>query len=200
MSCDLWTAPKGSCLLCPQTPGRLWQVAQYLHLKPQQPLSPWVDTSLKGLEYSQEVINSLIDDRHSWILPDITKQIYYINRLEYSQEELKSFNDSLEYYKTVLNYSIDRLEYFNIELNCVLLWDKGSCALNRRAGCGRWYNICTQTAFIATGRYFSKLNKPPCWQSQIFHSQTNPLVDSLEYSLTELNYLLLTVFIIPKKN
>ncbi len=25
----------------------------------------WVDTSLKGLEYSQEVINSLIDDRHS---------------------------------------------------------------------------------------------------------------------------------------
>ena len=124
----------------------------------------------------------------------------YINRLEYSQEELKSFNDSLEYYKTVLNYFIDRLEYFNVELNCVLLWDKGSCALNRRAGCGRWYNICTQTAFIATGRYFSKLNKPPCWQSQIFHSQTNPLVDSLEYSLTELNYLLLTVFIIPKKN
>ena len=38
---------------------------QYLHLKPQQPLSPWVDTSLKGLEYSQEVINTLIDDRHS---------------------------------------------------------------------------------------------------------------------------------------
>ena len=86
----------------------------------------------------------------------------YINRLEYSQEELKSFNDSLEYYKTVLNYFIDRLEYFNVELNCVLLRDKGSCALNPRAGCGRWYNICTQTAFIATGRYFSKLNKPPC--------------------------------------
>ena len=42
-------------ILCPQSPGRLWQVVQYLHLKPQQPLSPWVDTSLKGLEYSQEV-------------------------------------------------------------------------------------------------------------------------------------------------
>ena len=68
------------------------------------------------MEYSQEVINSLIDDRHSWILPDITKQIYYINRLEYSQEELKSFNDSLEYYKTVLNYFIDRLEYSQEEL------------------------------------------------------------------------------------
>ena len=45
----------------------------------------------------------------------------YINRLKYSQEELKSFNDSLEYYQTVLNYFIDRLEYSNIELNCVLL-------------------------------------------------------------------------------
>ena len=56
----------------------------------------------------------------------------YDNRLEYSQEELKSFNDSLEYYKTVLNYFIDRLEYFNFELNFVLLWDKGSCDLNRR--------------------------------------------------------------------
>ena len=121
-----------------------------------------------------------------WVLwPSKTKQNFFWDTL---------------YYRTVLNYFIDRLEYSNVELNCVLLWDKGSCALNRRAGCGRWYNICTQTAFIAMGRYFSKLNKPPCWQSQIFHSQTNPLVDSLEYSLTELNYLLLTVFIIPKKN
>ena len=124
----------------------------------------------------------------------------YINRLEYSQEELKILNDSLEYYQTVLNYFIDRLDYSNVEINCILLWDKGSCALNRRAGCGRWYNICTQTAFIAMDRYFSILNKPPCWQSQIFHSQTNPLVYSLEYSLTELNSHLLTVFIIPKKN
>ena len=58
-------------ILCPQSPGRLWQVVQYLHLKPQQPLLLWVDTSLKGLEYSQEVLNSLIDDK---TLLNITRQ------------------------------------------------------------------------------------------------------------------------------
>ena len=60
-------------------------------------------------------------DDHFTFASSNAKPNKYINGLEYSQEELKSFNDSLEYYKTVLNYFIDGLEYFNIELNCVLL-------------------------------------------------------------------------------
>ena len=80
----------------------------------------------------------------------------YINRLEYSQEELKSFNDSLEYYQTVLNYFIDRLEYSQVELKCVFLWDKEpvpSIAGQAVAG-GTISALNTTTAFIAMGRYF----------------------------------------------
>ena len=176
-------------ILCPQTPGSLWQVVQYPHIKPRQPLLPWVDIFqnykpqsqifpsninplVNSLEYSLTELNTrsltvFIIPKKNWtpnaIFPGRTKLPYWL----------------LKYSKTVLNNSINSRTNPHYWQSWTFPYWK-SLLFPKRTELPYWQSG------IFPGR-----NKPPYIDChEYFKEVLNSHIYSLEYSQEEVNSLI----------